>query len=107
MLGLHGYTIHLAHDGAEAIEKAERFKPDAILLDVAMPKITGLDVARILSEQGDTKPLLIAISGSCSKEDKAKAYKAGFDHFFGKPIDTAALVQILDEQENYLLIAKR
>ncbi len=108
LLGLYGHTIHLAYDGNEALEKAKRFKPDVVFLDVAMPKMTGLDVARILSDQGDKKPLLVAISGFCSKEDKTKAYKAGFDHFFAKPIDTNDLLHILEEeQENYLFISKR
>ena len=107
LLGLNGHTVHLACDGEEALEKAKRFKPDVALLDVAMPKITGLDVARILSDQGDKKPLLIALSGFSSEEDKAKAYKAGFDHFFAKPMNPDDLLHILEETENYLFISKR
>jgi CheY-like chemotaxis protein len=107
LLGLYGHTIYLAYDGKEAMEKAKRCKPDVVLLDIALPKITGLDVARILSDQGDRKPLLIAISGYCSKEDKAKAYKAGFDHFLAKPVDPGDLRHILEEEENYLFISKR
>lgn len=107
VLGLHGHTIHLAHNGLEAMVKAKRFKPDVVLLDVAMPKMTGLDLARILSEQDDKKPLLVAITGFASREDKARAYKAGCDHFFTKPIDPRELLQILEEKENYLFISKR
>lgn len=107
LLGLYGHTIHLAHDGKEALAKAKRYKPDVVLLDVSMPKITGLDVARILSEQADGRPLLIALSGFCSQEDKAKAYKAGFDHFFTKPIDPRDLLLVLEEEENYLFISKQ
>jgi two-component system CheB/CheR fusion protein len=107
ILGHYGHSIHIAHDGTEAMEKAKWCKPDVVLLDVEMPKMTGLDVARLLSVQGDKKPLLIAVSGFCSKDDKAKAYKAGFDHFFAKPMDTDDLLHILEENDNYLFISKR
>jgi CheY-like chemotaxis protein len=95
LVGLYGHTIHLAHDGNEAMEKARRCEPDVVLMEMALPKITGLDVARILSNQGDKKPLLIAVSGFCSNEDKAKAYKAGFDHFVAKPMDPNDMLHIL------------
>ena len=105
ILGLVGHSIHIAHDGIEAMEKAKRCKPDVVLLDIEMPKMSGLDVARRLSDQGDKRPMLIAISGFCSAEDEAEAYKAGFDHFFAKPIDTEALLHILEETESYLFIS--
>jgi CheY-like chemotaxis protein len=107
VLGFHGHKIHFARNGLEAMEKTRRINPDVVLLDVAMPRMTGLDVARILSEQDAHKPLLIALSGFCANGDKAKAYKAGFDHFFAKPTDASALLQILELRENSLLVAKR
>jgi CheY-like chemotaxis protein len=107
ILGLKGHTIHLANNGQEAMEKARQCKPDVVFIDVALPRMTGLDLARILSDQGDKKPLLIALSGFSSKEDKAKAYKAGFDHFFTKPMDLDDFMLILEEKENYLFISKR
>ena len=106
ILGLHGHDIYLANDGKEAIEKAKRCKPDVVFIDVAMPSMTGLDLARILSDQGDKKPLLVALSGFFSKEDKAKAYRAGFDHYFN-PMEPDDLLHILEEEENYLFISKR
>jgi CheY-like chemotaxis protein len=107
LLRFYGHSIHLAYNGQEAIEVAKRHKPDVVLMDVALPKMTGLDVARILSKQGDKKPLLVAISGYSSHEEKAKAYKAGFDHFFAKPISASDLLRILEEKENYLFLSKR
>ena len=76
-------------------------------MDVAMPRMSGLDVAKLLSEQGDKKPLLIAISGYCSREDKAAAFKAGFDHFFAKPCDPIHLLHVLEQEENLLVVTKR
>ena len=107
VLGLHGHTIHVAHDGMTAVAKAKQFKPDVVLLDVAMRRMTGLDVARILTDQADKKPLLIAISGYGTNEDRTTAYKAGFDHFFIKPMNPADVQHILEEKENYLFISKR
>jgi len=106
-LGLHGHIIHLANDGREAMEKAKRCKPDVIFIDVELPKMTGLDLARIRSDQGDKKPLLVALSGFSSKEEKVKACKAGLDHFFAKPMDPDDLLHVMEEKENYLFISKR
>ena len=108
LIGLDGHDIYFAHDGNEALAKAKRCKPDVVFIDVALPTMTGLDLARILSDQADKKPLLVALSGFSSKEDKAKAYKVGFDHFFKKPMEPDDVLHILDEEkENYLFISKR
>ncbi len=108
VLRIHGnHAIYIARDGAEAVEKAKQCKTDVIFLDIALPIVTGLDVARMLSDQGDKKPLLIAISGYGTSEDRAAAYKAGFDHFFTKPVGSADLLHILEKKENYLFITKR
>jgi CheY-like chemotaxis protein len=101
-----GHTIYLAQDGREALADTIRFKPDVVLLDIQMPKISGLDVARMLSEEGDKKPLLVAISGFDSRDDKEAAFNAGFDHFFSKPIDHAALLVTLEDEDNFLFISR-
>jgi two-component system, sensor histidine kinase len=105
-LGLHGHSIHVAHGGAEAIEKALLHKPDVVLLDVAMPGTNGLEVARVLSSQADYRPLLVAISGFCSKADKAIAFQAGFSFFFAKPMNTDHFLRILHTADNYVIVAK-
>ncbi len=107
MLKMYGHATHLAFDGEEAMLAVKKHKPDVILLDVQLPKVSGLDVARMLVEQGDKKPLLIAISGYCTTADKAAAYKVGFDHFFAKPMDPNDLCYVLEEQENHIFISKR
>jgi len=107
VLGLNGHTIHIAHDGVEAMGKAKRYKPDVVLLDIAMPRMTGLDLARILSERDAKRPLLVAVSGFGSNEDKARAYEAGFDHYFTKPINPTDVLLFLEEKEKYFLAAKR
>ena len=95
LLKMHGHLVDVVHDGLLALETARSGKADVALLDAAMPKMTGLEVASILSGFDD-KPLLICVSGFASSEDRAKAFSAGFDHFFTKPVDIAAILEVLE-----------
>ena len=106
-LGFYGHIIHIAKDGDEAIETIKNLNPNVVLLDLVMPGISGLDtMARILSEKS-RKPLLIAISGYCTKEDKAAAFKAGLDHFFVKPVELDNLRRIFEQKENCHFVLRR
>ena len=105
LLQFQGHSVRIARDGAEAMQIAQEVEPDVMLLDLAMPKMTGADVARAVAATSDRKPLLIAISGCCSREDKDRASKAGFDHFFSKPIDTGALLRTLNAHARNVFIS--
>jgi CheY-like chemotaxis protein len=71
-----------------------------------MPGINGLEVAHVLSGLADYRPLLIGISGFCTTADKAIAFKAGFNYFFAKPLDTDRFLRILHTSENYVVVSK-
>jgi PAS domain S-box-containing protein len=95
-LAMLGYETAKANDGPEAIRLAESFRPQAVVLDIGLPLLSGLDVARHLRAQPwGSGMLLIALSGWGQEEDRRKSREAGFDHHFVKPVDTEALGDLL------------
>jgi CheY-like chemotaxis protein len=96
LLELEGYVVRAVHGGQEALDQAREFKPDVVLLDIGMPKITGYEAARRLRQRyGDECPVLIAITGWKQASDKILASLAGFDHHVAKPYEPAALISLL------------
>jgi CheY-like chemotaxis protein len=96
LLQLEGYEVRSVHGGQEALDAAREFRPDAILLDIGMPKITGYEAARRLRQRyGDDCPVLIAVTGWKQASDKILASLAGFDHHVSKPYQPADLISLL------------
>jgi len=85
-LGSIGYEVDLAGDGLEAVAHARARRPDVIVLDIALPKLDGLAVIRILrSEESTAKVPIITISASAGPQVSAEAVKAGADLVLEKP----------------------
>jgi CheY-like chemotaxis protein len=96
MLELDGHEVRTAYDGIEALEVAEVFRPEIILLDVGMPRLDGYETARRLRQQPWGSALrLIALTGWGQEKDKSKAKEAGFDHHLVKPVDPEVLQRLL------------
>jgi len=96
ILELKGYKVHTRYGGWEALEAAEHFRPKAVLLDLAMPKLDGYQTGRLLREKAWAQDvLLIAISGHAQDEDRCLSQKVGFDAHLAKPIDYDALFNLL------------
>jgi len=96
LLELEGYEVRTVHGGQEALDAAREFKPDVILLDIGMPKITGYEAARRLRQRyGDDCPTLVAVTGWKQASDKILASLAGFDHHVAKPYQPAEMVNLL------------
>ena len=96
LLRLNGHLVESAHDGRQALEAAERFRPDVILLDIGMPGMNGYEVCREIRKQpwgGDI--LLIAQTGWGQDQDRQRTKDAGFDGHLTKPIDHDRLEEIL------------
>jgi len=83
-LELEGYTVELAVDGGDALARVERSSPDAIVLDVLMPGLTGLDVARRLRSRGNAVPILM-LTARAAVEDRVEGLDAGADDYLVKP----------------------
>ena len=96
LLRLRGHEMHVARSGPEGLARALELRPDAVLLDIALPGLDGFEVARRLREQtaGDG-PLLVAVSGYGRAADRERAMAAGFDHHLVKPVRLAELGRIL------------
>ena len=83
-LRLDGYEIHMAADGAEALDRIAELRLDAIVLDVAMPGIDGLAVCRRLREAGDRTPVLM-LTARDAVDDRVAGLDAGADDYLVKP----------------------
>ncbi len=96
VLSLLGHQTCTAHDGEQALAMAREFRPDVMVLDVAMPKLNGHGLARrIRAEDWGSHVLLIAASGWGHDEDRQRSLDAGFDHHLVKPVESATLDRLL------------
>jgi two-component system cell cycle response regulator DivK len=83
-----GFTVSEATDGRQALEQAAAVRPDLILLDISLPEVDGLTVARTLRASPDLKHLLVvALTAHAMEGDRAKCLEAGCNDFMTKPID--------------------
>ena len=94
----HGYTLLEASNGDEALEKAVRDKPDLIIMDIQLPKMSGLEVTERLRQMPDFRSIpIIAVTAYAMKGDKEKAIAAGCDAYLSKPINTRRLPKVVAE----------
>jgi signal transduction histidine kinase/CheY-like chemotaxis protein len=96
VLELIGHETRTAYDGEQALQVAREFHPDAMVVDIAMPKLSGHDLARRVREESWGRGvLLIASSGWGQDESKRESMAAGFDHHLVKPLEVAQLERLL------------
>ena len=92
-----GHDVRVALDGADAMVIAAEFHPDVVLLDIAMPKMNGYEVARtIRSSSWGRDMTLVAVTGWGQPEDQQRSMDAGFDRHMTKPVDPDDLEAYLD-----------
>jgi signal transduction histidine kinase len=96
LLRLVGCEVHLAHDGEEALRLVPRVRPDAVLLDIGLPRMNGYEVAeRIRSDPENRDILIVAVSGYGQQEHRLRSKQAGFDQHVVKPIEPSVLSGLL------------
>ena len=90
------YNLIFAKDGVEVIEKFLREKPDMILMDIMMPKMSGFDAFTLIRkiEEGKNIPI-IAVTAKAMKEEKEKIIEFGFNDYISKPIDDELLIRLI------------
>jgi CheY-like chemotaxis protein len=94
----YGYSLLEATDGEEALKVARSDKPDLIIMDLRLPKVSGLEVTRQLRQMSDFSHIaIIAITAYAMKGDKEKAISAGCDAYLAKPINTRELPGLITE----------
>jgi CheY-like chemotaxis protein len=101
LLKIMGNTLHMAHDGEEAVATAEKYRPDVVLLDIGLPKLNGYEAARaIRQEPWGKKMVLIAVTGWGQEEHKRQSEEAGFDRHLVKPVDPQVMMKLLAELQD-------
>ena len=101
LLRLKGHDVFVAYDGQQAVELAATLHPEVVLLDLAMPKLTGYEAAAEIRRQPwSDGVLIIAITGWGFADNRRQAREAGFDHHMVKPVELATLQALLAAPEN-------
>ncbi|AFP41777.1 response regulator transcription factor [Mycolicibacterium smegmatis] len=83
-LSFNGYSVELAQDGVEALDAITNNRPDALILDVMMPRLDGLEVCRQLRSTGDDLPILV-LTARDSVSERVAGLDAGADDYLPKP----------------------
>jgi PAS domain S-box-containing protein len=93
-----GLEVRLAHDGRTALDLAEAWRPDVIVLDIGLPEMSGYDVATNIRKRswgGDVR--IIGVTGWGQAEDRRRTLAAGFDRHLVKPVDPEQLLLVIGE----------
>jgi CheY-like chemotaxis protein len=97
MVSLDGYAVRTAYTGASAIRLASEFQPHAVVLDIAMPGMSGLEGAIKLRQiPGLHNVALVAYTGFARQQDRIVTKAAGFDHHVTKPVRREDLIALLN-----------
>jgi CheY-like chemotaxis protein len=92
-----GHEVRVALDGPAAIQLADEFRPEVVLLDIGMPNMNGYEVARALRSISWGRDLvLVAVTGWGQEDDQRRSAEAGFDRHMTKPVDPLVLESFLD-----------
>jgi two-component system OmpR family response regulator len=103
LLRLFGHDVVVAGDGPTALQLVDGDVPDVVLLDLALPKMNGWQIARqIRSRITGKRPLLIAITGYGDQAARSRSSQAGIDLHLIKPVDPEMLEQVLQRFETVL-----
>ena len=97
LLNDEGHDVIGLSKGAEVLRTVEEFRPDVVVLDIAMPDLSGYEIAKeIRKRHGQITPLLIAITGRYKQaSDKMLGQIVGFDHYLVKPYQPDELLALL------------
>jgi signal transduction histidine kinase/ActR/RegA family two-component response regulator len=96
LLRLDGHHVLMVHDGQTALERAHIFLPEVVILDIGLPGMSGLEVARSFRSIPEYEGLLlIATTGYGRDDDRRRSLEAGFDHHLVKPFEPEALEAII------------
>jgi two-component system response regulator MprA len=90
-LAFNGYDVDTAADGSEALDRVGAIRPDALVLDVMMPRVGGLETCRRLRADGDDVPILV-LTARDSVADRVAGLDAGADDYLVKPFDLEELL---------------
>jgi len=97
VLGYHGYEVAAVESGEEGLERARHHLPDAALLDIQLPGISGFEVLAQLRSWTDRERVpVVAVTASVMDHDRKRILAAGFDAYVAKPVNIRELLQTLE-----------
>lgn len=91
-----GYQVEVAYDGEEGVKKTIEFKPDLIILDIVMPKMSGYEVCKILKSNEETRDIpILVLTASQQRELEKKCFSLGAKVALMKPFETEELLLLV------------
>jgi len=103
LLEQSGHEVRIAHDGRQAFQAADDFRPHVAVLDIGLPKLNGYELAQaIRSEPWGEQMVLVALTGWGQRDDKLKAREAGFNGHLTKPVDPDQIDVLISEKLDHL-----
>jgi CheY-like chemotaxis protein len=101
LLQLEGHDVQTAASADEALDRAEQFRPEVVLMDLEMPGVDGFEASRrIRARPWGSTVLIAALTGWGGEAERRRAREAGVDLHFIKPVDTALLLAIVTRSLN-------
>jgi CheY-like chemotaxis protein len=95
LLELDGHQVRLANDGVSGLAQAREYKPDYLLLDIGLPRLSGYEIAASVRSDPLLKDTtIVAITGYGQLHDRARTAAVGFDHHLTKPVEFSALQEL-------------
>ena len=92
-LGAADYSLHVAHNGREALDAIDRYAPDAMILDINMPELDGFGVLEALRERKGGKPAIMILTARHAEDDVRRAMQLGAKDYLTKPFSEAQLLR--------------
>ncbi len=97
VLGFHGFEVEAVASGEEGLARARATRPDAVLLDIQLPGVSGFEVlAELRRSEGAERIPAIAVTASVMDHDRRKVLAAGFDAYVAKPVTIHELLDTLN-----------
>jgi len=95
---MEGYDVIVAGDGVDGLERARAEHPDIVVLDIMMPRMSGLDVAKALKADPDTASIpVLLLSAKAQEADLQAGDESGADGYLTKPFDPLQLLQRVEQ----------
>jgi len=88
--------VNAAYRGATALKKIDKFKPEALIIDIGLPDISGYDLVKKIKNRYQNNVLYIAVTGYGHEDAQKQSKKAGFDYHLNKPVKIDTLFEILN-----------
>jgi CheY-like chemotaxis protein len=100
LLSIWGFSARAAYSGEEGLRAAEQQRPDCVLLDLAMPQMSGFEVARRMRSDPTYREVpIVALTGCSDEKSRREAASAGFSHYLVKAVEPAKVRALLDSLE--------